>query len=196
MDLYNILGLDRKASKKDIKKAYKKKAKENHPDINPDSEEFVKVNKAYSILSDSVKRIAYDKYGQEDDNMDKQVRGLILRLMEEMVKVKPDKPVAYFRRKTNEMQQNIKEGIRQKKREITIIRKFMDRVVKIDPFVTEHFNSRIEALNDVVKRYTYDRDVTKKAYQFFKHYIFKEDRKEDSNLAYMVASYGPATFRV
>ena len=63
-DLYDILGVDEDASKQEIKKAYRKLAREYHPDRNPDDpnaeETFKKIQKAYSILSDEEKRQQYD----------------------------------------------------------------------------------------------------------------------------------------
>ncbi len=66
MDYYDILGVDKSASDKDIKSAFRKKAAELHPDRNKDPkapEEFKKVNEAYQILSDPQKRKMYDQYG-------------------------------------------------------------------------------------------------------------------------------------
>ncbi|CAF4106586.1 unnamed protein product, partial [Rotaria sp. Silwood2] len=69
MDLYNLLSVSRTATEKEIKRAYLLKAKELHPDRNPDDKKaeelFKKVNQAYAILSDKYKREQYDKYGYE-----------------------------------------------------------------------------------------------------------------------------------
>ncbi len=66
-DYYDILGVDRDADQKEIKKAYRKLAKEYHPDRNPDdpeaSEKFKEISEAYGILSDEDKRARYDQYG-------------------------------------------------------------------------------------------------------------------------------------
>jgi molecular chaperone DnaJ/curved DNA-binding protein len=63
-DLYDVLGVDEDASKKDIKKAYRDLARKHHPDRNPDDpnaeEKFKEIQKAYSILSDEEKRQQYD----------------------------------------------------------------------------------------------------------------------------------------
>ncbi|CAL8333889.1 unnamed protein product [Lota lota] len=66
-DFYNVLGVSRTASQKDIKKAYYQMAKKYHPDTNPDDpgakEKFAKLAEAYEVLSDEVKRKQYDTYG-------------------------------------------------------------------------------------------------------------------------------------
>ena len=69
VDYYETLGVSRKASKEELKKAYRKKAIENHPDKNKDNpqaeEKFKQINEAYGILSDDKKRQVYDQYGAE-----------------------------------------------------------------------------------------------------------------------------------
>ena len=66
-DYYEVLGIDKSASADDIKKAYRKKAKEFHPDLHPGDKEceqkFKEVNEAYEVLSDADKRAKYDQYG-------------------------------------------------------------------------------------------------------------------------------------
>ncbi len=64
-DYYNILGVDKKASKEDIKKAFRKLAHQLHPDKKGgDVDKFKEVNEAYTVLSDDQKRAQYDMYGQ------------------------------------------------------------------------------------------------------------------------------------
>lgn len=62
MNHYETLGVDRGASQDEIKKAYRKLARELHPDVSPDSEDAFKgVNEAYSVLSDEGRRKDYDR---------------------------------------------------------------------------------------------------------------------------------------
>ncbi|SCO67192.1 DnaJ domain containing protein [Plasmodium vivax] len=65
MDYYKRLGIKRNASKEDISKAYRKLAKEYHPDVAPDKEkDFIEIANAYETLSDPEKRKMYDLYGE------------------------------------------------------------------------------------------------------------------------------------
>ncbi len=68
-DYYSILGLDRKASQKEIKKAYRKLARKYHPDVSQgdkaSAEKFQEINEANEVLSDPEKRTKYDQFGSE-----------------------------------------------------------------------------------------------------------------------------------
>jgi molecular chaperone DnaJ len=65
-DYYEILGVQRSATQEDLKQAFRKLARQYHPDVNksPDSEEhFKEINEAFAVLSDADKRAAYDRFG-------------------------------------------------------------------------------------------------------------------------------------
>lgn len=67
-DYYQILGVPRTASEADIKKAYRKKAREYHPDVNKAAgaeERFKELNEAYEVLKDKDKRQRYDRFGAD-----------------------------------------------------------------------------------------------------------------------------------
>lgn len=67
-DYYDVLGVKRNASEADIKSAFRRKAKQYHPDANPENPaaeaHFKEVNEAYEVLSDEEKRSAYNRFGE------------------------------------------------------------------------------------------------------------------------------------
>jgi len=65
-DYYEILGVSRNANEDEVKKAFRRLAKQYHPDANKEKgaeARFIEVNEAYEVLSDPQKRAAYDRYG-------------------------------------------------------------------------------------------------------------------------------------
>jgi len=69
VDYYKILGIDKTATSKDIKSAYRKLARKHHPDLNPNDKDanknFQQINEANEVLSDPEKRKKYDQYGKD-----------------------------------------------------------------------------------------------------------------------------------
>lgn len=69
IDYYSVLGVPKEASPDDIKKAYRKLARQHHPDLNPSdldaNKKFQQLNEANEVLSDPQKRKKYDQYGKD-----------------------------------------------------------------------------------------------------------------------------------
>ena len=66
-DYYEVLGVQKGVGDDELKKAYRKLAKQYHPDLHPDDKEaeahFKEINEAYEVLSDKDKRARYDQFG-------------------------------------------------------------------------------------------------------------------------------------
>ena len=74
VNYYKLLGIDKTATPKDIKNAYRKLARKHHPDLNPHDKDakknFQKINEANEVLSDPEKRKKYDQYGKDWQHSD------------------------------------------------------------------------------------------------------------------------------
>ena len=74
IDYYKIMGIDKNTPRKDIKSAYRRRAKQFHPDLHPNDPKakakFQALNEAYDVLNDPEKRAKYDQYGEHWKSMD------------------------------------------------------------------------------------------------------------------------------
>lgn len=92
-NLYEDLGVGKDASPEEIKQAYKKLAKENHPDTGGNTEKFQEVSHAYSVLKDPGKRSDYDSHGEERDQSDQSyhiLTGIFETLLSKSEDLPPD----------------------------------------------------------------------------------------------------------
>lgn len=64
-DYYKLLGVDRQADERTLKKAYRREAMKHHPDKGGSEEKFAEIGHAYEVLTDKEKRQIYDQYGEE-----------------------------------------------------------------------------------------------------------------------------------
>src|SRR3954449_2929283 len=73
-DYYDVLGVPRSASEKDIRQAYRKLARQYHPDLNPNDKQaetkFKEIGQAYEVLSDADKREQYDRWGHDFEKIE------------------------------------------------------------------------------------------------------------------------------
>src|SRR6266545_3067636 len=73
-DYYDVLGVPRSASEKDIRQAYRKLARQYHPDLNPNDKQaearFKEIGQAYEVLGDSEKRKLYDRWGHDFEKIE------------------------------------------------------------------------------------------------------------------------------
>lgn len=117
MTHYEVLGVEVDATDTEIKNAYRAKAKECHPDkSNGSDKDFIPLAKAYEILSDSKKRLLYDKTGQDNhsnfDSIEKEVQNCLLQIFNEAIKQEPEVELLIY--VTNWIEQREKQAIQDK----------------------------------------------------------------------------------
>src|SRR3954462_3036635 len=73
-DYYDVLGVPKSASEREIRKAYRKLARQYHPDLNPNDKQaetkFKEIGQAYEVLSDADKRQSYDRWGHDFEKIE------------------------------------------------------------------------------------------------------------------------------
>lgn len=95
---YKTLNVPKDATAAEIKKAYKKKAKEKHPDTGGNKDDFSALSTAYGLLSSPEKRAYFDEFGEEQpvDNILNQAIGIINTMIDEMFKQCDENNIAQF----------------------------------------------------------------------------------------------------
>lgn len=82
---YETLEIDKTATPEEIKKAHKKKAKENHPDSKGNAEEFIAIQQAYEVLINEDKRKRYDNNEPEPLTIEQEAVNFILTIVESVI---------------------------------------------------------------------------------------------------------------
>lgn len=130
MDPYETLGLNRDASPADVKRAYRRKAKQTHPDTGGDAKAFQSVELAHRILSDDEARRKYDTTGKFDDgpdNDDAQAISIIAGMLDAVL----DDEKAKFRDLVGEMRKRIEGDIRTAETSIKQGKAFVTRTLDL-----------------------------------------------------------------
>lgn len=85
MNYYETLGVDKNATPEDIKKAHRKKAKNNHPDNGGNKDDFIKTQLAYEVLIDEDKRKRYDNNEPEPMSINEEAIDFVLMMLESVI---------------------------------------------------------------------------------------------------------------
>lgn len=121
IDPYEILGVDRDATHEEIQKAYRKAAKETHPDAGGDAEAFKKVSEAGEILCDPVKRAQYDRSGRVDD-LSQEVERIVSSMVVDMFDRGVSDPIRSMCETTDRERFNLKDERAARERRLRSLR--------------------------------------------------------------------------
>jgi len=130
---YKTLNVPKDASPEEIKKAYRNKAKKEHPDVGGDEKAFKETSSAYALLADPQKRKYYDEYGDEmpsQDNIESKANRLLNELIDQMLaKYTPEQilKIDFIR----EMRGSITDNLNKLKEEVSRQNTMIERINKL-----------------------------------------------------------------
>lgn len=170
MDLYEILGVKKGATQKQLKKAYYVKSKIHHPDKGGDPEMFKQLVQAYGILSDPEKRKRYDSGEAPDDisratmSFDQEVMTSLCGLFIQVVAgsdIQKTDLVALMKRHISQAVAGLENNVKAQK---TVVEKFENVAKRIktsgenNPFLTAA-NSQIQSCNSMISKIQHQIDI-------------------------------------
>lgn len=189
-DPYDILGIRRDASDEQIKAAYRKRAKAAHPDSGGDTEAFGRLQKAYELLLDPVRRKLFDDTGYDvelTDAVDLQALVAIEKLITDMVLDEREPgtfdPVAHMRASLAEEIRKANFSKSELERHSDRIRLHLDRLGErpSKDVVGHMLRARIKAIATAISETEAKIDATERACDMLNGYLYVVDAKEDSD---------------
>lgn len=202
-NLYDTLGLNKKASEEEIKNAYRELAKENHPDKNENNsqEKMAEINEAYMILSDKEKREKYDAAGQTKETPFQTkfigfVDQLLLKIVNSELEVKHIDLIAEFKELTGQCIHNINAQVNQKQIQLNKYEILLKRLkTKGDNTILLAIEESIRSLNGQISAMNMETDFMNKCLDILEEYDYDFDKiKEESQQRFYNLQINPQTF--
>jgi hypothetical protein len=182
IDPYILLGLERSANDATIKQAYRKAAKNAHPDSGGDADRFAKLQTAYDLLKDPVRRRVYDDTGFDPQLADaKDLKGLIMleTLVNEFILDEREPgsfdPVAAMRRKLTDDILKSRFHILELERHRTRVRKHVDRLGRRPEtdVLGSMLRARSQSIADAIRNAESQIEIIEQAYAMLEGYSYE-----------------------
>lgn len=192
IDPYILLGVVRDANDAAIKQAYRKLAKNAHPDSGGDTEQFAKLQTAYELLKDPVRRKVYDDTGFDPQLADaKDLKGLIMleTLVNEFILDEREPgsfdPVAAMRRKLTDDILKSRFHILELERHRNRVRKHIDRLGKRPEtdVLGSMLRARSQSIADAIRNAEHQIEIIEQTYLMLDGYSYEMDVLMATNLA-------------
>lgn len=193
-DLYDQLGVAKDATRDAIKRAFRRKAKDTHPDAGGDAKAFHAIELAHRVLTDDAARARYDRTGQaeaEPDNSEAEAHSIISAFVERFVA--DDK--AKYKNLVQELRAAVKSEIAQAERNIQEGRKFEERTVDLRSRVrgkagaallTKMFDTKLRDAAVAIQMLQHQVDVRKRALMLVEDVEFDADSVPDTDQTYTI----------
>jgi curved DNA-binding protein CbpA len=183
--LYDKLGVDKNASKDEIKNAYRKKAKENHPDAGGDKEVMSELAETYSILSNDKKRAKYDATGETKETpFGERFMGFIneifVRMIEEEGDVVHKDLIKAFQNKAKVI---LNELIKAKQKQERSQKKFAEVLTRLKSKNNKHvfmvLESKQNDLKQSISQYEDEIEFINKCIDALKSYYYDFEQQQE-----------------
>lgn len=183
MNYYELLGISKNASAEEIRFAYRRRAKELHPDSGGSDEQMAELNKAKEVLLDPERRALYDEDGHVNDEVDVnpvEARNLLYAMFDAIMEdapedVNPVKTVREFLRQHVEAQLSL---ISEKMRKITRVNRFNNRVASkvenADNLFDHYSKKKISKLEEEITELQKIIDITELAKKMIENLYSKD----------------------
>lgn len=191
-NLYDILGVNEKASQDTIKKVYRKQALKNHPDKGGNQEIFNKISHAYNIISDPQKREYYDNHGEDPTDGKNKVIDAVINLFFGVIEELSKNDNYLYTNLINKMiecidRESLKrvENITKIKDRITVIKNIKSRLKcknKKPGILVLTLENQIEQLDDSIKKINNTIELGDDMKKFIKDYSYKVDIRKNVGL--------------
>jgi DnaJ-class molecular chaperone len=172
---YQTLGIDPDATQEEIKKSYREKSQEMHPDKGGDHQEFVQVTEAYRVLSSPERRRRYDETGDsEGPDIHGKAMELALRWFTEAIRNPFEDVLAFIQERTESAIEESEASIRAQKQELEGIAVAESRI-KVRPeadFLGEYFKSVRSGIERGIDEEREKIEMYQKIPEFFDGYEF------------------------
>lgn len=189
-DIYRILGLNKNATQQEIKSAYRKLAKENHPDKGGDMKKFADISEAYAIISNPESKEYYDTHGRAKDNTKNLFNDILIGLFYQTIDaLRKDDQYLYanifkvmaetIQRQERNFKKEI-DGLKSKQRMLKIVKKRISSKKDFNIF-HQTLDAQIDSLNKNIDKKNDQIDIGKKIIKFLKDFKYKTDEKKMIN---------------
>lgn len=191
-DPYEMLGIERDAGEQAIKAAYRKVAKTAHPDSGGDAEQFARLQAAFDLLKDPVRRKVYDDTGYDPQLADpKDLKGLMMieTLVNDFILDEREPgsfdPVAAMRRRLSDDILKSRFHILELERHRARVRKHMDRLGRRPDtdVLGSMLRARSQSIADAIRQAETQIEAIEQAYTMLEGYSYELDRMEEAKAA-------------